>query len=55
VGPDGSLDVVPASSQPGDSVTFRALLDIIVVVSSCPMDLVHISTGGVTELRIEVG
>jgi hypothetical protein len=54
VGPGGSLDVVPATSEPGDSITFRALLDIIVVVSSCPMDLVHISTGGVTALRIEI-
>jgi uncharacterized protein YcgI (DUF1989 family) len=54
VGPDGVLDVVPATSSPGDAITFRALLDIVAVVSSCPMDLVHISTGGVTELRIEV-
>jgi uncharacterized protein len=54
VAPEGSLDVVPATSQPGDSITFRALLDIIVVVSSCPMDLVPISTGGVTALRLEI-
>jgi hypothetical protein len=55
VGPKGALDVVPATSQPGDFISFRALLDIIVVVSSCPMDLVDISTGGVTALRIEIG
>jgi uncharacterized protein len=55
VGPDGSLDPVPATSRPGDSVAFRALLDIVVVVSSCPMDLVDINTGGVTGLRIDVG
>jgi uncharacterized protein len=54
VEPGGALDVVPATSEPGDSVTFRALLDTIVVVSSCPMDLVQISTGGVTPLRIEI-
>jgi uncharacterized protein len=54
VGPEGVLDVVPATSEPGDSITFRALLDLIVVVSSCPMDLVHIGTGGVTPLRIEI-
>jgi uncharacterized protein YcgI (DUF1989 family) len=51
---DGALAVRPASSQPGDSVTFSALTDLVVVVSSCPMDVIAISTGGVTSLAIEV-
>jgi uncharacterized protein len=54
VGPDGALGVRPASTQPGDSVTFTALMDLVVAVSSCPMDVVAISTGGVTPLAIEV-
>jgi uncharacterized protein len=54
VAPDGALVVRPASSAPGDAVTFRALMDLVVVVSSCPMDVVAINTGGVTPLAIEV-
>jgi uncharacterized protein YcgI (DUF1989 family) len=54
VEPDGGLLVRPASSVPGDAVTFRALVDLVVVVSSCPMDVVAIGTGGITPLAIEV-
>ena len=54
VAPEGSLQVLPATSSAGDAVTFRALLDIVVAVSSCPMDVVPISTGGITPLLIEV-
>jgi uncharacterized protein len=54
VGPDGALEVQPASSQAGDSVTFRALRDLVVVVSSCPMDVIAIGRGGVTPLAIDV-
>jgi hypothetical protein len=54
VEPDGSISVVPASSQPGDYVSFRAMMDIVVAVSSCPMDVVQISEGGVTPLALEV-
>jgi uncharacterized protein YcgI (DUF1989 family) len=54
VSPEGSLSVLPATSKAGDSITFRALMDVIVVVSSCPMDVVEISTGGITELLIEI-
>jgi uncharacterized protein YcgI (DUF1989 family) len=55
VDPAGALRVQPASTAPGDSVSFRALVDLIVVVSSCPMDVVAIGRGGVTPLAIEVG
>jgi len=51
---DGSLRVVPASSEAGDYVAFVALMDIIVALSSCPMDVVTISTGPLTALAIEI-
>jgi uncharacterized protein YcgI (DUF1989 family) len=54
VEPDGSLEVRAATSNAGDSVTFRALVDCIVAVSCCPMDVVPIGTGGITPLLIEI-
>lgn len=54
VGPEGALQLHSATSEAGDSLTFRALIDCIVAVSSCPMDLVEISTGGITPLLLEV-
>jgi uncharacterized protein len=53
-GPDGTLISRPASSRPGDYLAFRAEMDCIVVLSSCPMDIVPISTGGVTPLELRV-
>lgn len=37
--PDGRLDFEPAPARAGDHVTFEALIDVIVVLSACPMDL----------------
>jgi uncharacterized protein len=54
VEPGGALAVLPASSQPGDSVSFRALMDIVVALSSCPMDIVQINSGGITAMEIEI-
>ncbi len=54
VGPEGVLQLHPATSRAGDSLTFRALTNCIVAVSSCPMDLVDISTGGITPLLLQV-
>lgn len=54
VEPGGTLDVLPASSQPGDFVGFRALMDIVVALSSCPMDVVHINSGEITAMQIEI-
>ncbi len=36
VGPDGTLGFEPAKTSPGDSVTMRAEVDAIVVLSACP-------------------
>jgi uncharacterized protein YcgI (DUF1989 family) len=52
--PDGTLVSRPASSRPGDYIAFRAAQDCVVVLSSCPMDLVPISSGGITPLELQV-
>jgi uncharacterized protein YcgI (DUF1989 family) len=36
---DGELAFEPSPAQAGDSVTFQAETDVLVVVSACPMDL----------------
>jgi uncharacterized protein len=51
---DGRLVSHPASSRPGDFIAFRAELDCLVVLSSCPMDIVPISAGGITPLELMV-
>jgi uncharacterized protein YcgI (DUF1989 family) len=52
--PDGTLISSPASSRPGDYLAFRAAQDCLVVLSSCPMDIVAISSGGITPLELQV-
>ncbi|HET6741314.1 MAG TPA: urea carboxylase-associated family protein [Kribbella sp.] len=49
-----ALDWLPATTAPGDSITFRAELDCAVVVSACPQDLTVINGNGPTDLAIEV-
>ena len=39
VGDDGDIGWLPALSRPGDSITLRAEIDCIIVVSACPMDI----------------
>ncbi len=48
----GNMAVKPASSGPGDRLVFRALMDLVVALSSCPMDIRPISTGGISRLAI---
>lgn len=38
IGPNGSGDSVPSQSQPGDFSEFYADMNLIVVVSACPVD-----------------
>ncbi len=52
--PAGTLVSRPASSRPGDYIAFRAAQDCLVVLSSCPMDIVAISSGGITPLELQV-
>jgi uncharacterized protein len=55
VEPDGTLTSYPASSRPGDRIGFQTAQDCLVVLSSCPMDIVPISTGGITPLELQIG
>jgi uncharacterized protein YcgI (DUF1989 family) len=52
--PDGTLASSPASSRPGDYLAFRAAQECIIVLSSCPMDIVPISSGGITPLELQI-
>jgi hypothetical protein len=52
--PDGTLASLPASSRPGDYLAFRAAQECIIVLSSCPMDIVPISSGGITPLELQI-
>jgi uncharacterized protein len=36
---EGELEFAPSPARAGDSVTFEAAIDVLVVVSACPMDL----------------
>ena len=51
---DGSFAFHPAPSRPGDRIVLRCLRDVIVAVSSCPMDLSPINAGVITPLKLEV-
>ena len=37
---DGALVIEPPMAERGDSVTLRALMDLVLVISACPMDIV---------------
>ena len=43
---DGNITFEPTVSAAGDSVLFRAEVDVIVIASACPMDIVPINGPG---------
>jgi uncharacterized protein YcgI (DUF1989 family) len=51
---DGTIALDPAPTKAGDSVTFRAELDTIVVASACPQDLNEINHFNPTPVAIEI-
>jgi uncharacterized protein len=54
VGAGGALGWEPAPTQAGDSITLRAEMDCIVVVSACPQDIVPINDRNPTSIAIEL-
>jgi uncharacterized protein YcgI (DUF1989 family) len=56
IGPDGRITWGEPLSRPGDSVTLRAVLDCVVVLSACPQDLIPINGAACrpTEVHFEV-
>jgi uncharacterized protein YcgI (DUF1989 family) len=52
---DGNITFEPTVSAPGDSVLFRAEVDVVVIASACPMDIVPINgPGGGTPVDVEL-
>lgn len=51
--PDGSIVYGAAQSKPGDMVRLRAELDLVLILSSCPMDLLGINGAGPTPIQLE--
>lgn len=49
----GALEWLPATTAPGDSITFTTEMDCVVAVSACPQDLAGINASGLSELLIE--
>ncbi|GAA2726520.1 urea carboxylase-associated family protein [Actinocorallia aurantiaca] len=45
---------LPATTRPGDAITFQAVVDCVFVVSACPQDLVDINGGDPTPLAIDL-
>jgi uncharacterized protein YcgI (DUF1989 family) len=54
VGDDGALGWEPAPTRAGDSITLRAAMDCVVVVSACPQDIVPINDCNPTAVAIEL-
>lgn len=44
VGPDGRIDFKPAVSKRGDYVVLRADMDVVMVFSACPQDILPINS-----------
>jgi uncharacterized protein YcgI (DUF1989 family) len=55
VAADGSLRWEAAPTEPGASVTFRALEELVMVVSACPQDIVAINHRKPTSIGVEIG
>jgi uncharacterized protein YcgI (DUF1989 family) len=51
---NGDLATHPAPSSAGDVLAFTAQSDVVVALSSCPMDIININAGGIGDLAIEV-
>jgi uncharacterized protein YcgI (DUF1989 family) len=51
---DGRLELAPSLAARGDSVTLEALVDVVVVLSACPQDLVPINGAALTPTDIAV-
>lgn len=52
--PDGTIVFRAAETRPGDLVELRAMVDVVVVVSACPMDMNPINSGQPKGVAIEL-
>ncbi len=51
---DGALQWGNCQCKPGDSTTFKAEMDAIIVFSACPQDLLPINNGITTEAHYQI-
>ena len=54
VGPDGATRWEAPVSKPGDYVVFKALIDVVAVMSCCPQDILPVNAGAPTEVHYQV-
>lgn len=53
INPDGSITWGEPLSRPGDHVTLRAVLDCVVVMSTCPQDMIPINGRDCTPVEVQ--
>lgn len=51
---DGTLEILVPTSKAGDKVIMRAEMDLIAVVSACPMDQNETGARGITDIELYV-
>ena len=51
---DGSIKWLAAPTKPGDSVTVRAEMDLIITLSACPQDIIVINDKSPSPMALEV-
>ncbi len=51
---DGKLSFEPTVSKSGDYVVFEAIRPVLMVVSSCPQDILPINSGNPVEFDVEI-
>jgi uncharacterized protein len=51
---DGRLVIGAAVSRPGDTVSFLALRDVVIIVTSCAVDYPPLNNGRCTPLQIQI-
>jgi uncharacterized protein YcgI (DUF1989 family) len=50
----GELSFQPTVSKPGDYVVFEAIKPVVMIVSSCPQDILPINSGQPVEFDVEI-
>lgn len=54
VGPDGSIQFLPTVTKPGDSLSLRAEMDLVIAFSACPQDILPINNTQPTEAHFQI-
>jgi hypothetical protein len=51
---DGVIGIYPTVSKPGDHVLFRAEMDLVIVFSACPQDIMPINDNAPNEAHFQI-